>query len=91
MKRGPAAVRSPADRMFSHDLARRLLSDMRQDTLQSHAAYLGGSRSLNGAQDRQSKGPEASTRNWRTVETGREASQRLPSYADLPILWPNSS
>jgi len=50
-----------------------------------------GQRPANGAQDRESKGPEVSPGNWRNVETGRGASQRLPSYADLRILWPNSS
>ena len=46
---------------------------------------------VNGGQDRESKGPQVSTGNWRNVETGRLASQRLPSYAGLRILWPNSS
>jgi len=46
---------------------------------------------LNGAQDRESKGPEVSIGNWRNLAGGRVASPRVPSYADLRILWPNSS
>ena len=45
---------------------------------------------VHGAQDRESKGPEVSKETWRNVETGCVASQRLPSYADPRILWPNS-
>jgi len=48
-------------------------------------------RPVNGAQDRESKGPEVGTGNWPNVETGRVGSQRLPLHADLRILWPNSS
>ena len=52
---------------------------MRQDTLQSHAGYLGASTS--GGQHKE----------LANVETGRAASQRLPSYVDLRVLWSNSS
>jgi len=50
-----------------------------------------GQPPVNRLEDRQSKGPEVSTGTWRNVETGRVISQRLPSYADLHILRPNSS
>jgi hypothetical protein len=48
-------------------------------------------RSVIAAQDRGAKGPKVSRANRRNVEAGRVGSQRLPLYADLRILWPNSS
>jgi len=90
--RRPCGVRRT--KRSPHDPARRFLSDVRQDTLQTHAAYLGSSTFRQWSARSRSERTEVSTGNWRNkdfVDAGglmaygsslAESYRRAATYVD---------
>ena len=92
LNRGPAAVRSPADRMVyavtwpaaSHGISSGIGCRASQPT----PAW--ESRSVQ-AQPAEPKGQQVAAMDSVTLAIGCRISHALPCYADQPIQWPNSS